>query len=56
MGKRLFGHWKEHAGSSEDVTPYMHCMVYHVPAMLKKFGSLRQFSGQGMCKINVYLH
>ena len=29
------------------VTPYMHCMVYHVPTMLTKYGNLRQFSGQG---------
>ena len=32
----------------KNVTPYMHCMVYHVPEMLKKYGNLRQFSGQGM--------
>ena len=25
-----------------------HCMVYHVPTMLKKYGNLRQFSGKGM--------
>ena len=24
-----------------------HCMVYHVPTMLKKYGNLKQFSGQG---------
>ena len=23
-------------------------MVYHVPSMLKKYGNLRQFSGQGI--------
>ena len=23
-----------------------HCMVYHIPGMLKKFGNLRHFSGQ----------
>ena len=24
-----------------------HCMVYHVPTMLEKYGNLKQFSGQG---------
>ena len=23
-------------------------MVYHIPSMLRKYGNLRQFSGQGM--------
>ena len=32
----------------KNVTPYMHCMVFHVPEMLKKYKNLRQFSGQGM--------
>ena len=29
------------------VTPYMHIMAYHVPEMMKKYGNVRQFSGQG---------
>ena len=29
------------------VTPYMHCMVFHVPQMLRKYGNIKQFSGQG---------
>ena len=28
-------------------------MVYHIPSMLKAYGNLRQFSGQG---IHVYMH
>ena len=30
------------------VTPYMHILIYHVPCMLRKHGSLKQFSGQGI--------
>lgn len=30
------------------ITPYMHSLVFHVPAMLEKHGSLRCLSGQGM--------
>ena len=29
------------------VTPYVHCMVYHVPHQIRRFGNLLQFSGQG---------
>jgi len=29
------------------ITPYVHIMVYHVPSMLRRFGNLKQFSGQG---------
>ena len=29
------------------ITPYIHIMVYHVPFMLKRFGNLKQFLGQG---------
>ena len=29
------------------VTPYMHIMVFHVPKMLRVFGNIKQFSGQG---------
>ena len=29
------------------VTPYMHCMVYHIPRMLRLYGNIKQFSGQG---------
>jgi len=35
------------------VTPYMHCMVYHVPEQCKKHGSLMKFSGQGMSTCNI---
>ena len=29
------------------ITPYMHSLIYHVPVMLRRHGSLRSFSGQG---------
>jgi len=28
----------------KNVTPYMHCLVYHVPAVIKNYGNLKQFS------------
>ncbi|KAJ7369296.1 hypothetical protein OS493_039940, partial [Desmophyllum pertusum] len=28
------------------ITPYMHSLIYHVPVMLQRYGSLRSFSGQ----------
>ena len=36
----------------DSVTPYMHCLVYHVPFFTKKYGQLLHFSGQGVEKIN----
>lgn len=38
--------------SCTNVTPYMHCLVYHVPYFIFHFGSLRKFSGQPTEKIN----
>ena len=31
----------------KNVTPYMHCLVYHVPDMMRRYGSLKKFSCQG---------
>lgn len=30
------------------ITPYMHSMIYHIPMMMRKHGSLRHYSGQGI--------
>ena len=30
------------------VTPYMHCMVYHIPEQIRQHGSILKFSGQSM--------
>ena len=30
-----------------NVTPYMHCLVYHVPDHMWQYGNLLVFSGQG---------
>ena len=46
LGKYLEGY------DSSSITPYMHIMVYHVPKMLKTFGSIKQFTGQGVEKSN----
>jgi hypothetical protein len=35
-----------------NVTPYMHCLVYHVPAMVDLYGPLARLSGQGIEKLN----
>ena len=35
------------------VTPYMHCLVYHVPDTIRKYGNLKQFSGQGMSTLTI---
>lgn len=29
------------------ITPYMHLLIYHIPILLRKHGSLGSFSGQG---------
>ena len=36
----------------DSVIPYMHCLVYHVPFFIKKYGKCLRFSGQGVEKIN----
>ncbi|XP_071106486.1 uncharacterized protein [Haliotis cracherodii] len=38
--------------SEKNITPYVHCMVYHVPFMIRKFGTLRSFSCQAFEKRN----
>lgn len=45
--------WKSvelpHGGLSvADVTPYVHMALHHVPAMLKRQGSMAPFSGQAL--------
>ena len=37
---------------SNSITPYIHVMVYHVQKMLKTYGSIKQFTGQGVEKSN----
>ena len=32
----------------KNITPYIHCMVYYIPHQIRQYGSLLQFSGQGM--------
>lgn len=46
LGGKLEGY-----GCSE-VTPYIHCMVYHVPHFMKKHKGMKKFSGQGVEKLN----
>jgi len=36
----------------KNITPYIHVMVFHVPEIMKKFKSLKIFSGQGVEKLN----
>ena len=34
------------------ITPYMHCLLYHVPGFVNRYGTLLNFSGQGVEKMN----
>ena len=36
------------------VTPYMHNLVYHVPAQIRLYGNLLRFSGQGIPTCTMY--
>uniref|UniRef100_A0A1X7V787 Uncharacterized protein n=1 Tax=Amphimedon queenslandica TaxID=400682 RepID=A0A1X7V787_AMPQE len=38
--------------SKSNITPYMHLMVSHIPAMMRRYGSIKPFSGQGVEKNN----
>jgi hypothetical protein len=44
---------EHHEGyDSKSITSYIHVMVHHVPKMLKTYGSIKQFTGQGVEKSN----
>ena len=36
----------------DKVTPYMHCLLYHIPSVIEKHGPLSKFSGQCIEKLN----
>ena len=36
----------------DKVTPYMHCLLYHVPTVISRYGALSTFSGRGIEKLN----
>ena len=46
LGNHLPGYGKA------KVTPYIHCLMCHIPHMMCRFGSIRQFSGHGVEKLN----
>ena len=31
----------------KNITPYIHILVYHIPPFIQRFGSVKNFSGQG---------
>ena len=35
-------------GHQKSITPYIHSLVYHVPEMIRKLGSIKPFSGHSM--------
>ena len=37
---------------SKDVTPYMHILLYHVPEVLQRYGTIAIFNQQGLEKLN----
>ncbi|CAG2214315.1 unnamed protein product [Mytilus edulis] len=38
--------------AKKNITPYIHCLLYHVPYFIVNYGSLRKFSGQPTEKVN----
>ena len=46
------GNKKREGYQPKNVTPYLHVLVYHVPYFVGRYGSLLQFSGQGVEKTN----
>ena len=36
----------------QNSTPYLHCLVYHIPYFVVTYGKLVNYSGQGVEKIN----
>lgn len=40
------------------ITPYMHALIYHVPVLSRRHGSLRLFSGQGKysCRLTLFIY
>lgn len=43
---------KLHCYKRSKVTPYMHCMVFHIPMFMEKYNSIKLFTGQGVEKNN----
>ena len=41
--------------SKANVTPYMHCTVYHVPGFMRKHGGIKTFTGQGKLYYEVHI-
>ena len=37
---------------SKDVTPYMHILLYHVPEVLQRYGTIAIYNQQGLEKLN----
>ena len=46
------GKKKREGYQPNNVTPYLHTLLYHVPYFLSKYDSLSQFTGQGVEKTN----
>ena len=34
-------------GQAQQITPYIHIMIYHVPIMLENYKTIKIFTGQG---------
>jgi hypothetical protein len=39
-------------GGSEEITPYIHIFVFHVPELIKKYRNINLFNCQGLEKLN----
>ena len=49
------GAMKREGYQPKNVTPYLHVLLYHIPFFVGKYGSLSEFSGQGVEKTNEIL-
>jgi hypothetical protein len=45
----VIGHFRK-GYLKQNVTPYMHCLAYHIPFFILSFGCIKKFSGQGVEK------
>ena len=58
-GKQIVAMLGSGPGYSQTViiTPYMHALIYHVPVLLRRHGSLKLFSRQGKysCRLTLQL-
>ena len=48
----VIGHFRK-GYLKQNVTPYMHCLAYHIPFFILSFGCIKKFAEQGVEKNNI---